>query len=267
MKASLKYSRRNHWRIYTGVIIMDKKILGISFLLFLGLILSGCVQSAAPVTNQSSNNGSVVTTPSPNETLPENVIAITVSPAAPKAGDNVAFSASVMDLYALNWESQFSYELWVRQFGNWAKTSCYESPCNYVLTAASQGTIEYKIVRTSKSGVVTEEGSYYLDVASTTQTGDTLGPTVTVSHSPQNPKVGQVVTITALVNDISSLNGVELYNAGAVLKSCAQKVKIMTCLATVTPSEAGVFEYYVVAKDTYGNTTQTTPLTYSVAAN
>ncbi len=247
---------------------MNPKILGISILLFIGLVLSGCVQSAAPVTNQTTNNDdSVVTTPNPNETLPENVIEITVSPAAPKAGDNVAFSAAVMSPYELNWEQQFSFELWVRQFGNWAKTSCYESPCNYVLDAASQGTVEYKIVRTSKSGVVTEEGSYYLDVVSTTQTGDTLGPTVTVSHSPQNPKVGQEVTIIALVNDISSLNGVELYNAGAVLKSCAQKVKIMTCQATVTVTEQGTFEYYVVAEDTFGNTTQTTPQTYSVALN
>lgn len=246
---------------------MNPKILGISVLLLLGLILSGCLQSAPPAVNPPVNNTPVVTTPNPSETLPENVIEITVSPGAPRAGDNVAFSASVMELYALNWEQRFSFELWVRQFGNWAKTSCYESPCNYVLDAASQGTIEYKIVRTSKSGVVTEEGSYYLDVSSTVQTGDTLGPTVTVSHSPENPKVGQTVTITSLINDISSLNGVELYHAGAVLKSCSQKVKIMTCMATVTPSEAGTVEYYVVAEDTYGNTTQTTPQTYMVSVN
>lgn len=198
--------------------------------------------------------------------LPVDLVDVSVSDTTPQAGDEITFTATVKSAYP-EWESLFSFELWVRQFGNWQKTPCYSSPCVYTLNDASLGTVEYKVVRTAKDGAVSDEGSDYLEVSSTVQTGDTIGPKVTVSHSPENPKAGQSVSITVLVNDISSLDGVQIFHDGAVLKSCAQKVKIMMCQASISNLEVGTFEYYVIATDSMGNTTQTDPLTYSVSAS
>ncbi len=198
--------------------------------------------------------------------LPSKITTITATPGDPKAGDSVTFTLEVNPLYS-NWESMFTLELWVRQFGNWQKTSCYESPCTYVHPDASVGTLEYKAVRIASDGTVTDEGSNYLEVISTVQTGDTLGPKVTVYHSPQNPKSGQSVSIISLVTDISNLSKVDLFNDGEIIKTCSQSVKISNCQAAVSNLSMGTHTYYVVAIDQYGNTTRSPDYNYTVTLN
>lgn len=200
-------------------------------------------------------------------TLPDKVSTVTISPLAPKAGDDITFIVDLKPEFLLNWESLFSFELWVRQFGNWEKTSCYASPCTYVMSDASLGTVEYKVVRTAKNGSITDEGSTYVEVVSTTQTGDTLGPKVTVYHSPENPKSGQSVSIITLVTDSSSLGKVEIYNDGLLIKTCSQSVKISNCQVAVPNLSVGTFEYYVIASDSLGNITQSPTKTYTVGVN
>jgi hypothetical protein len=236
------------------------------------LALNMMQPSGAPVMNATNSNTSnptvpVVNTPAYPTALPVDVVDVAVSDTTPKAGDDITFTATVKSAYADSWESMFSYELWVRQFGNWYKTTCYASTCEYTLKDASLGSVEYKVVRTAKDGTVSDEGSEYLEVVSTTQTGDTLGPKVTVSHEPANPKAGQSVTITALANDISSVSSASIYVNGDVIKSCTQPTKIMTCQVTIPNLQTGSYEYYVIAQDTKGNTTQTDALSYSVASS
>ncbi len=236
------------------------------------LIFAWAIQ---PSTFAPAANNNVVAPPAANNTvlppvvapLPDKVTDVSVSPLAPLAGNDITITAVIRPEYLFDWEQKFSFELWVRQFGNWQKTSCFESPCTFVLKAASLGTVEYKVVRTAEDGTITDEGSTYVEVASTVQTGDTKGPTVTVSHSPQNPKAGQSVTIAALINDYSPLERVDIYNGGEIIKTCPQKVKIMTCQAVISNAPVGASEYYVIAIDSYGNTTQTTAQSYSVALN
>ncbi len=228
--------------------------------------------TGAPVINSSNSNTPTSTTPVTNTpvyptTLPVDLVDVAVSSTTPKAGDDITFTATVKSAYADAWEDMFSYELWVRQFGNWYKTPCYASLCEYTLKDASLGSVEYKVVRTAKDGAVSDEGSEYLEVVSTTQTGDTIGPKVTASHSPANPKAGQSVLITALVDDISSVASASIYVNGDIVKSCVQTIKIMTCQVTLPDVEVGLYDYYVIAKDTMGNTTQTESTSYSVASN
>lgn len=199
--------------------------------------------------------------------LPDKVANVIISPLAPVAGEDITFVVDLRPEFLLNWESLFSFELWVRQFGNWEKTSCYASPCTYVMTDASLGTVEYKVVRTAKDGSITDEGSTYVEVVSTTQTGDTLGPKVTVYHSPENPKSGQSVSIISLVTDNSGLGKVEIYNSGLLVKTCSQSVKISNCQVAVPNLSVGTFEYYVIATDSMGNTTQTPVKSYTVGVN
>ncbi len=243
-------------------------VLVVGVLLFL-VLNSGTAPNAGTNTGSNTDTGTntgdnslVHTTP-----LPDTVVGFTITPATPKAGEDVTFTTSVLSEYILDWQNKFLFELWVRQFGNWQKTSCYSSPCTYVYKDASQGTLEYKIVRTATNGSVSEEGSYYLDVASTSQTGDTLGPKVTVFHSPQNPKAGQTVSIQALVNDISGIERVELYANGEIIKTCPQQVKISQCQASISNLVVGQGTYYAYAVDIYGNETTSPTLTYTVAVS
>ncbi len=198
-------------------------------------------------------------------TLPATVGVFTVTPAQPKAGENISFSVEIKDPYATTWQDLFSFELWVRQFGNWQKTSCYDSPCVYTLNDASQGDVEYKIVRTANDGSVSEEESYFVKVESTITTGDTLGPKVTVYHTPQNPKESQSVSIVVLANDISGLERVDIYHNGEILRTCPQKVKISQCQAAVSSLEVGQHTYYAYAIDSFGNETTTAELTFTVS--
>lgn len=228
--------------------------------------------SSTPLTNSlspytppvSASNNESTSTPVIPAALPSDLVDVAVSDSSPLAGDEVTFTATVKSAYS-DWEKLFAFEIWVRQFGNWQKTNCYSSPCVYTLNDASLGTIEYKIVRTAKDGSVSDEGSDYLEVASTVQTGDTIGPQVTLSHTPQNPKAGQSVTIVALVNDISSLEGVQLFLNGGVIKTCSQNLKILTCQETVSNLVEGTYSYYATATDSKGNTTQTETLAFGVA--
>ncbi len=237
------------------------------------LIFAWAIQPStfAPAANTNvvvpSAPNTMVVVPPVVASLPDKVSDVSVSPLAPLAGNDLTITAVIRPEYLFDWDQRFSFELWVRQFGNWQKTSCFESSCTSVLSAASLGTVEYKVVRTSKDGTITDEGSSYVEVASTVQTGDTKGPTVTVSHSPQNPKVGQSVTIAALINDYSPLERVDIFNGGEIIKTCIQKVKIMTCQVVLSDAPAGSSEYYIVATDSFGNTTQTTEQSYSVALN
>ncbi|MBM3282384.1 MAG: hypothetical protein FJY86_03545 [Candidatus Diapherotrites archaeon] len=243
------------------------------FVVIIGAFALNMTQpSVAPVINTSNSNTTTPMPPANNApvyptALPADVVDVAMSSTTPKAGDDITFTATVKSSYADAWEDMFAYELWVRQFGNWYKTPCYAPLCEYTLKDASLGSVEYKIVRTAKDGAVSDEGSEYLEVVSTAQIGDTIGPTVTASHSPINPKQGQSVTIAALVDDISSVASASIYVNGDIVKSCVQTIKIMTCQVTLPDVEAGSYSYYVIAKDTKGNTTQTQATSYSVASN
>lgn len=202
-----------------------------------------------------ANNGYVppVVPPVYSDTL----FTLTVSPPEPKAGDNVTITATLNPIVAAtDWKKNFTFEIWARQFGNWKIKSCYENPCAYTYAQASQGTLEYLVKRLAIGGDIVSEpasGAYAVNITTAVQTGDTIAPSIVVFHDPEYPRVGNTVSISASVNDISSVNGVQVYVDDQLVKTCPQKVKIAQCVHTTTSLPAGVHTYYAASTDTYGN--------------
>jgi hypothetical protein len=198
--------------------------------------------------------------PVPNDvTLPDSIFVVSISPEAPEAGNDVTVTAALNPEYAYaGWENDFSFEIGIRQFGNWETQSCSSSPCSLATENVSSGELEYRVVRfASENGQTTQhvDGLYSVTVESSVQTGDTLGPKVVVFFSPAKPKAGQSVSITASVEDISGLEKVEIYVNGELKKTCPQKVKISQCQVSVPNLVGGLYTYYAIASDVYGNTT------------
>lgn len=239
----------------------------------LGLMMfSGNAPNNQGVQNQNTNELPPAPEPIiPQEELPTNAIGVELSPVAPVAGNDVTFTATLKPefVYA-NWQDDFSFEIWVRQFGNWSTHSCYSSPCSYTYNTVSTGTIEYEIKRLQKTdeGIETvTDGSYSLDIPASVATGDTLPPKIVVSHDPANPKLNGKVTITASVEDISGLDQVEVYLDDALVKTCPQNVKISHCAYDSTSLSVGEHSYYAKATDVKGNTGSTTPATFVVSSS
>jgi hypothetical protein len=104
-------------------------------------------------------------------------------------------------------------------------------------------------------------------VVSTVQTGDTIGPKVVVFFDPANPKSGDDVSVTASVEDLSSVTKVEVYVDDVLRKTCPQKVKIALCKVAVSDLEVGVHTFYAKAWDSYNNLTVASEGTFAVEAS
>ncbi|MEK6970887.1 MAG: hypothetical protein AABW68_04340 [archaeon] len=189
--------------------------------------------------------------------LPSDLYVLSLSPGSPLAGNDVTLTGMVKSGYE-NVPGVFPFELGARQFGNWQTVSCDASPCTLVISSVSTGTLEYRAIRfVEEGGSLIEflDGQYSVDVASTGTTGDTLGPKVVVFFDPAKPKAGGDVEVTSSVEDISSLDKVEIYVNGTLEKTCPQKVKIAHCKVILEDLDAGTYTYYSKAWDSFGNLT------------
>lgn len=202
-------------------------------------------------------------------TLPSNLYLLSISPESPKAGEDVTVSAVVKSGYE-GMPGVFPFELGYRQFGNWQTVSCDDSPCAITAPSVSTGTFEYRAIRfVDELGSLQQylDGQYTATVISTGQTGDTLGPKVVTFFAPAKPKVGDDVDVTASVEDISSVQKVEVYVNDVLEKTCPQKVKIALCKATMSDLVAGTYTFYAKAWDAFGNLTTSLEDTFVVESS
>lgn len=237
--------------------------------LFSGNILSGLYNSSS-VDDSSGNQNDDSTSQTGNNSdgLQENGIPVSpslglsVSPQSPLAGDRLTFTAYSNDMDSVDY-----MEVWWKQFGNWKVTTCYSSPCLFVLDSASEGTHYYKARAVGKNGAITvvpPSESSELVVSPRSTVRDTLGPSVNVSIDPFNPKIGDSVVITVLASDSSSVGETAIYVDGVLVKVCNQPVKVSNCFYSTVFSSVGTHAYYASAADTLGNTTDSQPESFFV---
>lgn len=238
-----------------------------------GLLILLSSPSTAPVTNVPTApvapTAPVTPTVPTSPTLPSNLYALSISPESPMAGDDVTLTAVVKSGYE-DLSGVFPFELGYRQFGNWQTVTCEDSPCTIKASSVSTGNFEYRAIRfVEENGSLQEllDGQYSTTVISTGQTGDTIGPKVVVFFDPAKPKDGDDVSVTASVEDLSSVTKVEVYVDDVLVKTCPQKVKIALCKATVSDLEVGVHTYYAKAWDSYNNLTTAAEDTFVVEAS
>ncbi len=185
---------------------------------------------------------------------------VETSPTDPTAGNNVTFSVSLAPEFATpDWSSEFWFEIWVRQFGNWKIKQCYDSPCSFTWEKAAVGKLEYVVKRFTQNGDQSAQpssGAYVLDVETTLPSVDTLPPKIVLSHQPQTVLVGNAITINAQSSDESSVEKVELYLDDVLVKTCEQKVKISNCFYSTSQLQVGAHSYYATALDSVGNSGQ-----------
>ena len=82
-------------------------------------------------------------------------------------------------------------------------------------------------------------------------------PTLTVTHEPLNPKLGEGVRITAVASDDKLVSGVTIYFDGKKMYSCTQKDNQVTCSQVVKSVAEGEHNYYAIATDSDGLTART----------
>jgi hypothetical protein len=77
--------------------------------------------------------------------------------------------------------------------------------------------------------------------------------------------VGQSVSLTAFVSDISGVNSVSVYVDGALAKTCSfEGTKIANCIVSQSFPATGQHAYYATAVDTFSNQGQSDPITMNV---
>jgi hypothetical protein len=80
---------------------------------------------------------------------------------------------------------------------------------------------------------------------------DITPPTVTVSNSPLNPKLGDTVTITASATDNVGLDKIDVYLDGSLAKTCNIGGALSgNCIYTSSTLALGSHTYYAMAYDT-----------------
>ncbi|MEK6821158.1 MAG: hypothetical protein AABY11_02035 [archaeon] len=214
-----------------------------------------------------TNNGDTLVNPG-FPSLPVSLFSFAVSPGSPRAGEDVTITATAnASAYEFLNNPAFSFEVGVRQFGNWKTVACSGSPCSVTWENVSTGTLEYRVVRHHPSDTGTHpitEGPFPITVVSTAASGDTLGPKASITHEPFYPPSGGSVLLTALVEDISSVKLVEIWVDTTLEESCTQVVKVSQCATTVSNLEVGDHNYHVKAWDTKDNYTETPSLTFTV---
>ncbi|MFH1311192.1 MAG: Ig-like domain-containing protein [Nanoarchaeota archaeon] len=102
---------------------------------------------------------------------------------------------------------------------------------------------------------------------------DTIVPTVSVSHSPTNPKIEQPVVITANASDVNTGNSgikeIRVYVDGTLSRTCTFSTictsSSCTCATPANDYYIGTHYYYVSAIDGANNNATTTTKTFSVA--
>lgn len=243
-------------------------------ILVLTIFMLGCVNQPTqntiqnPVQNNTGNTSTQPdTTPTPPLLPQTGTMVPSISPENPVSGDDITITATLLSEYDVpGWQNNTAYSIWIRQFGNWVVTDCPDSPCVATWENVSTGNFEYQIRRTDNAGNVTTDGAYSIVIESGVKTGDTLGPKVVIFHEPENPNADSTITITASVEDISSLEKVEVTLDDVVVKTCPQKVKISQCIATVDASDLdlGTHIYSAYAVDTFGNSTQSLDQNFTV---
>lgn len=252
---------------------MANRFLPTAILLISVILFLGCTSSPANNTTTNTNttgNDTQTTTQTPNtptSAIPviSGTMSVAVSPEVPVAGDDITFTGTLLSQYTpVTWTNENTYSIWIRQFGNWQITECTTFPCSATWETASTGNLEYQVHRKDSTGKEFTDGAYTLTIEPGIKTGDTLGPKVVVFHDPASPSPGGSVTITASVEDVSSLQKVEVWFDGEIVKTCPQKVKISQCIANVTNLVAGAHTYSALAVDTYGNTTHAADQTLDV---
>ncbi|MEK6902593.1 MAG: hypothetical protein AABX02_03330 [archaeon] len=237
-------------------------------------LLSGCTSqspNAPPVQNQTNTTPPTSqpdNTPTPPILPSSGTMSVSVSPEAPVAGDTVTVTAALLPQYDYpGWQNNTTYSIWIRQFGNWKTVDCTDSPCMATYESVSTGNFEYQIRRTDSTGNVTTDGAFSLTVQPSVINGDTLGPKTVLFFEPGHPYVGTKVTITASVNDVSSVDKAEIYLDGAIIKTCDVNVKILQCITTASDIPVGEHILYAVSYDTFGNTTKTDEQSLVIYAN
>jgi hypothetical protein len=232
------------------------------------LLSSNPAAPPAPVVPVVPTTPSVPTVPEVDvsPTLPSDLYTLSISPGSPTAGEDVVVQGVVKSGFE-DVAGVFPFELGYRQFGNWQTVTCEDSPCTITATSVSTGTLEYRAIRFVDEGGSLQQildGQYSVSVSPTGQTGDTIGPKLVTFFAPAKPKVGDDVDVTASVEDLSSVQKVEVYVNNVLEKTCPQKVKIALCVATMEDLEAGAYTFYAKAWDTFGNLTTSATDTFVV---
>ena len=171
------------------------------------------------------------------------------SPQNPYTIDDVTITADANDDVALK-----RVEIFV---DNIMKKSCRTapvSPCKYTKKYAEGTHTFYAKAYDTSSNLARDpnKGTKSFDV-----TKDKIAPTVSISHSPDNPVVNQEVTYTATANDDVEVAQITINvdSGGTPIATC----KSSPCEFKKTYTEPGRHWYYAKAKDTTGNAARDPP--------
>ncbi len=162
------------------------------------------------------------------------------SPSNPTYGENVIFEAYASDEGGLQYMDIFLDDINVRtcSFNN-----TYEySSCSYSITSLLVGNHTYYATATDVSGNVAR---YPVEGYEVFYLADVTPPTVSVSHSPQYPVLGNIVTIIANVFDNVNISSIEIYLDNVNVLSCSSS----PCMYTNSSLLAGNHAYWAVARD------------------
>ena len=96
---------------------------------------------------------------------------------------------------------------------------------------------------------------------------DTVPPTVSASHSPQNPTSSQTVSVTASATDNVGLSSIGVFVDGSSIGTCAVAGTSASCTKTAGPFAQGTSHtYHATATDGQGLTGSSAQGTFAVSA-
>lgn len=194
-------------------------------------------------TGQSSPSTFTVKSPAPAINNPP-TSDVSHSPLNPNSGETITFTASATDDIGLSTIQIFVDSL---QLGSTCSVSGKSATCSRT-NSYSSGTHNYYAKSTDSNGNSTNSATKTFSVKEIILVDNP--PSVSVSHSPNKPFIGDSVAVTASAADDFGLSSIQIFVDGISAGTCTVTTKSSACTKTVGPYSAeSTHLYYAVAID------------------